>query len=81
MRVAGVNIPDNKRIDIALTYIYGVGRTNVHKILEAAQIDPTRRSNTLDETELGRLLKALEPHKTEGDLRAGSRSRFSPYSN
>lgn len=69
MRVAGVNIPDNKRIDIALTYIYGVGRTNVYAILETAKIDPAQRSHTLNEEELTRLLKALEPIKIEGDLR------------
>lgn len=70
MRLVGVNLPDNKRIDIALTYIYGVGRTNVYKILETANIDPSVRSHTLNEEELGRLQKALEPYKIEGDLRA-----------
>ncbi len=70
MRLVGVNIPDNKRIDIALTYIYGVGRTNVYKILETAGIDPATRSHTLKEDDLGRLQKALEEYKIEGDLRA-----------
>lgn len=70
MRLVGVNIPDNKRIDIALTYIYGVGRTNAYEILEAANIDPAVRSHTLNEEELGRLQKALEKYKIEGDLRA-----------
>lgn len=69
MRVAGVNVPDNKRIDIALTYIYGVGRTNVIAILEKAQIDPTKRSQTLTEDELNRIQKALDGTKIEGDLR------------
>ncbi len=70
MRLVGVNLPDNKRIDIALTYIYGVGRTNVYEILKKANIDPAVRSHTLNEEELGRLQKALEPYKIEGDLRA-----------
>lgn len=70
MRIVGVNIPDNKRIDIALTYIYGVGRTNVYEILKDAQIEPEVRSHTLKEDELARLQKALEKHKIEGDLRA-----------
>ncbi len=70
MRVVGVNLPDEKRVDIALTYIYGIGRTNVYTILELAKIDPTRRLKTLTEEELGRIQKVLEPYKIEGDLRA-----------
>lgn len=70
MRLVGVNIPDNKRIDIALTYIYGIGRTNVYPILEEAGITPEKRSHTLNEEELARLQKAIEKHKIEGDLRA-----------
>lgn len=70
MRVVGVNLPDGKRIDIALTYIYGVGRSNVFDILKKANIEPTTRINTLTEEDLGRIQKALEPYKIEGDLRA-----------
>ena len=70
MRLVGVNLPDNKRIDIALTYIYGIGRTNVLPILEEAKIEPEKRSHTLSDEELGRLQKALEKYKIEGDLRA-----------
>jgi small subunit ribosomal protein S13 len=70
MRLVGLNLPDNKRIDIALTYIFGVGRTNVYPILEEAKIAPETRSQTLNEEELGRLQKALEKYKIEGDLRA-----------
>lgn len=69
MRVAGVNIPDNKRVDIALTYIYGVGRSNVAGILEIAKIEPTKRVNTLNEDEITRIQKALDTIKIEGDLR------------
>jgi len=70
MRVVGVNIPDGKRVDIALTYIYGIGRSNVYDVLEKAKIEPEKRLNTLSEEELGRIQKALEPYKIEGDLRA-----------
>ncbi|OIP58016.1 MAG: 30S ribosomal protein S13 [Candidatus Levybacteria bacterium CG_4_10_14_0_2_um_filter_36_16] len=70
MRIVGVNIPDSKRIDIALTYIYGIGRTNVGIVLKKAQIESTKRAKDLSEEELGRIQKALEPYKIEGELRA-----------
>lgn len=70
MRVVGVNIPEEKRVDIALTYIYGIGRSNVRSVLEKANIEGSRRLKTLSEEELGRIQKALEPYKIEGDLRA-----------
>ena len=70
MRVVGVNLPEGKRIDIALTYIYGVGRSNVYGILEKAKIEPERRLKTLTEEELNRIQKTLETYKIEGDLRA-----------
>ena len=70
MRVVGVNIPEEKRIDIALTYIYGVGRSNVIQILSKAQIEPKKRLKELNEEELNRIQKALETYKIEGDLRA-----------
>src|SRR3989344_6786980 len=79
MRVVGVNLPDGKRIDIALTYIYGVGRSNVRQILEKAQIAPEKRINTLTEEELGKIQKVLETYKIEGDLKAeiaGNVKRF-----
>lgn len=69
MRVAGVNIPDGKRVDIALTYIYGVGRSNVIEILERAQITPETRVNTLSEEQITKIQKALDTVKIEGDLR------------
>lgn len=70
MRVVGVNIPDEKRVDIALTYIYGIGRGNVAKILEAANVSADKRIKTLSEEELTRLQKVIETYKIEGDLRA-----------
>lgn len=70
MRIVGVNVPDNKRIDIALTYIYGVGRTSVKTIIGKAQLNPTKRAKDLTEEELGKIQKAFEGIKIEGDLRA-----------
>ena len=52
MRVAGVNIPDEKRVDIALTYIFGVGRSVVYEILEKAKIEPSKRTKQLTEEEI-----------------------------
>ncbi|MBI4084488.1 MAG: 30S ribosomal protein S13 [Candidatus Levybacteria bacterium] len=70
MRIAGVNIPDEKRVDIALTYLYGVGRSNVVVILQKAQIDGAIRVKNLSEEDQKRISKALDEYKVEGDLRA-----------
>lgn len=70
MRIAGVNIPDEKRVDIALTYIFGIGRSNVIPVLEKAEVDPAKRVKTLDEDDVKRLTKVLEKYKIEGDLKA-----------
>ena len=70
MRVAGFNIPDAKRIDIALTYIYGIGRKNVVGILKRTGVDGAKRVNVLTEDEQKKIQKILEEYKLEGDLRA-----------
>ncbi len=70
MRVVGVNLPDEKRVDIALTYIYGIGRSNVRQVLEKAKIAPEKRLKTLSEDEISRIQKIVETYKIEGDLRA-----------
>lgn len=70
MRLVGVNIPEEKRVDIALTYIYGIGRSNVYRVLETATVEPSKRLKDLSEEELSRLQKAIETYKIEGDLRA-----------
>lgn len=70
MRILGINIPDDKRIDISLSYLYGIGRSNVKNILVVAKIDPAKRTKDLSEDEFGRIQKALGAVKTEGDLRA-----------
>lgn len=68
-RIAGIDIPEKKRIDIALTYVYGIGRTNVQKILEKANVKADRRTHTLAADELLRLQKVIDELKVEGDLR------------
>lgn len=70
MRIAGINIPDNKKIEYALPYIYGVGLTSSRKILKLAQVDPNKRSKDLDQQEVSRLRETIEKnYKIEGDLR------------
>lgn len=70
MRIAGVTIPDEKRVDIALSYIYGIGRSNVVEVLEKAEVAADKRAHTLTEDEIKRLTKVLETYKIEGDLKA-----------
>src|SRR5689334_8635423 len=70
MRIAGVSIPDEKRVDIALTYIYGIGRSNVLPVLKKAEIDAATRAKNLTEEEVKRLTQVLDKYKIEGDLRA-----------
>ena len=70
MRIAGFYIPDTKRVDIGLTYLYGVGRSNVVGILKKASVDGSKRVNKLSEDEQKKTQKVLEGYKLEGDLRA-----------
>lgn len=67
-RIAGVDLPNNKRADIGLTYIYGIGRSNVKVMLEKAKVDPAKRIKDLTEEEVNKLTKALEGITVEGDL-------------
>lgn len=69
-RIAGIDLPKDKRIEVALTYIFGVGRTTALKILEKAEVDPSTRTHQLTENELVRIRETIErEHKVEGDLR------------
>ena len=69
-RINGVDLPREKRTDIALTYIYGIGRTSATKICEATGVDPTVKSKDLSEDEVTRLRDYIHEHyTTEGDLR------------
>ncbi len=69
-RIAGVDLPDHKRLEIALTYIYGIGRSLAKRILEATGIDPLKRVRELTEEEITALRKEIEgKYMVEGDLR------------
>lgn len=70
VRIAGVDINDSKRTDIALTAIYGIGRSNIERVLKEAQVDGVKRIKTLTEEERNRIQKVLEASFTiEGNLR------------
>jgi len=69
-RLVGVDLPRNKRLDIALTYIYGIGRTTALKILDATGIDWTKKTDDLSSDDINALRKEIEAnYKVEGDLR------------
>lgn len=69
-RIAGVNIPDQKRIEIALTSVYGIGRSRALSILETARINPAKRTKDLTADETNRLKDIVEKHyRVEGELR------------
>ncbi|MBP8714470.1 MAG: 30S ribosomal protein S13 [Lachnospiraceae bacterium] len=69
-RIAGVDLPREKRIQIGLTYIFGIGRTSADKILDAAQVSPDTRVRDLTDDEVKRLAEVIDKNYTvEGDLR------------
>ncbi len=69
-RIAGIDLPRNKRIEVALTYIFGIGRTSARKICEKANVDLDSRTDQLSEGDVIRLRETIErDHKVEGDLR------------
>lgn len=69
-RIAGIDLPKNKRIVIALTYIYGIGQSSASEILSEAKIDPDTRTDKLTEAEVSRLRDEIDRNcKVEGDLR------------
>ncbi len=69
-RIAGVNIPSQKRVVIALTYVHGIGRTSAKKICEQVGLTPERRINDLTEDELFRIRDVIDKdYNVEGDLR------------
>lgn len=70
MRLVGINIPDEKRIDIALTYVFGIGTTSARKICVITKINPTKRAKELKPEEVDRIKNELEKtYKIEGELR------------
>jgi len=69
MRIVGVNIPDNERVEIGLTRFYGIGRTRSIVLAKKANLNLNTRMKALSRDDLSRLVKALEDFKTEGELK------------
>ncbi len=69
-RIAGVNIPTNKRVEIALQYIHGIGPAKAHEIVQKVGIEPARRVNQLSDDEVIRIRETIDrDYRVEGDLR------------
>jgi small subunit ribosomal protein S13 len=68
-RIAGVNVPLNKRVEVGLTYVFGVGRSAANEILKTAGVDPNTQVKDLTEDEVVKLREAVESREVEGDLR------------
>lgn len=69
-RIAGVDLPRDKRVDVALTYIYGIGRTSAQEVIQKTGINPVTRVKDLTEEEVGKLQDIIDrEYKVEGDLR------------
>lgn len=69
MRVAGITIPDNKQLEIALTTIYGVGRSRAKEVLGAAGVDHQKKAGDLTQTQEAKIRELLEGYTLEGDLK------------
>ena len=68
-RIKGVDVPNNKRAEIALTYIYGIGRSLANEILKAAKVDKDKKAGELTNDELVAIRNEVDKYLTEGDLR------------
>ena len=69
-RIAGVDLPKSKRIEVALTYIYGIGDSRAHELLDATGVDPDRRTLDLTDDDVNKLRREIEgSYKVEGTLR------------
>jgi small subunit ribosomal protein S13 len=68
-RIAGVNLPLNKRAEVGLTYVFGIGRSTANEILKDTGVDPNTQVKDLTEDEIIKLRDAVENHEVEGDLR------------
>ncbi len=70
-RIAGIDLPKNKRIEIAMTYIYGIGRPTAQKVLEMAKISRDTKSDDLTDVQINTIRQIIDSHlKVEGDLRS-----------
>ena len=71
VRIVGIEIPEEKRVEVALTAIFGIGRSSSQKILKAAEIDLNKKTKDLTDSEISKIRSIIEDdHKTEGDLRS-----------
>ena len=68
-RIAGIDLPREKRVEIGLTYVYGIGLSSSQKILKEAGINPDTRVKDLSDEDVNKIRKAMENYKVEGDLR------------
>ena len=68
-RIAGIDLPDEKRTEIALTYIYGLGHKKVEEVLEEAKVDGNKRAKDLTADDISKLQRAIEKNNVEGNLR------------
>ena len=68
-RIKGIDLPNDKHINIALTYIYGIGQSLANKIVSDAKFDPLKKAKDLDKDEEARLREQVDKYTTEGDLR------------
>jgi small subunit ribosomal protein S13 len=69
-RIAGIDLPKNKRLEVALTYIYGIGRATARHILEETGLDPNMKSDALSEVDVAKIRETIDrSYKVEGDLR------------
>ena len=77
MRLLGINIPDEKRIEVALTYIYGIGQSVARRIINLTKVDPNKRAKNLTTEELNRIKEIIEKNYiTEGELRRNIQSHI-----
>ncbi len=76
MRIAGITIPDNKHLEIGLTEVYGVGRSQARKILEKVGVDPKTKAKDISSKDEGSLREEVEKLKIEGDLKRESSSNI-----
>ena len=75
-RIEGVDLPRNKRVEVGLTYIFGIGRSRSKKIIETVGIDPNTRIKDLTESEISKIREAIDNFSVEGDLRRSVRANI-----
>ena len=75
-RIEGVDLPRNKRVEIGLTYIYGIGRSTSQNILESAGVDRDTRVKDLTEAEISKIRQEIDKHPVEGELRREVRANI-----